>query len=106
MKIKSNFLMFLTGLTLFSCSQKVDYEAANAYILKSAQEWAEAINAGDSLVIDRIVADDFMGVSLRGDLYDKQTLIRESKMKANRSYKPKVFNVTIRSRYFRGTRYG
>ncbi len=38
--------MFLTGLTLFSCSQKVDYEAANAYILKSAQEWAEAINVG------------------------------------------------------------
>ncbi|SMD42757.1 protein of unknown function [Aquiflexum balticum DSM 16537] len=96
MKIKSNFLIILTGLTLFSCSEKMDYEAANAYILKSAQEWAEAINAGDSLVIDRIVADDFMGVSLRGDLYDKQTLIRESKMKANRFYKPKVFNVTIR----------
>ena len=76
------------------------------YILKSSQEWAEAINEGDSSVIDRIVADDFVGVSLRGDLYDKQTLISESKMKANRSYKPKVFNVTIRFRYFRGTRYG
>ncbi|MCL6257682.1 nuclear transport factor 2 family protein [Aquiflexum sp. TKW24L] len=96
MKIKSNFLIILTGLTLSSCSQKIDYEAANTYILKSAQEWAEAINEGDSSVIDRIVADDFVGVSLRGDLYDKQTLIRESKMKANRSYKPKVFNVTIR----------
>ena len=96
MKIKSNFLIFLTGLTLFSCSQKIDYEAANAYILKSAQEWAEAINVGDSSVIDRIVADDFVGVSLRGDIYDKQTLIRESRIKANQSYKPKVFNVTIR----------
>lgn len=96
MKIKSNFLIILTGLTLFSCSQKIDYEAANGYILKSAQEWAEAINEGDSLIIDRIVADDFVGVSLRGDLYDKQTLIRESKMKSNQSYKPKVFNVAIR----------
>jgi hypothetical protein len=96
MKIKSNFLIILTGLTLCSCSEKIDYEAAHAYILKSAQEWAEAINEGDSLVIDRIMADDFVGVSLRGDLYDKPTLIRESKMKANRSYKPKVFNVTIR----------
>ena len=96
MKKKSNFLIILTGFTLFSCSEKMDYEAANVYILKSAQEWAEAINAGDSLVIDKIVADDFVGVSLRGDIYDKQTLIRESKLKANRFYKPKVFNVTIR----------
>lgn len=55
MKIKSNFLIILTGLTLFSCSQKIDYEAANAFILRSAQEWAEAINEGDSLVTDRIV---------------------------------------------------
>lgn len=96
MKIKSNFLIILTGLTLWSCSEKIDYEAANAYILKSAQEWAEAINEGDSLVIDRIMADDFVGVSLRGDLYDKPTLIRESIEKANQSYKPKVFNVKIR----------
>ncbi|WP_373520420.1 nuclear transport factor 2 family protein [Aquiflexum sp.] len=92
----SVFLFLISAQFLYSCSQKIDYEAANAYILKSAQEWAGAINEGDSLVIDRIVADDFVGVSLRGDLYDKQTLIRESKMKANRYYKPKVFNVTIR----------
>jgi hypothetical protein len=90
------FLFLMSAQFLFSCSEKIDYEAANAYILKSAQEWAEAINAGDSLVIDRIVADDFVGVSLRGDLYDKKTLIRESRIKANQSYKPKVFNVTIR----------
>ena len=89
-------IILILCLFLFSCSEKIDYESANAYILKSAQEWAEAINAGDSSVIDRIVADDFMGVSLRGDLYDKQTLIRESKIKSNRFYKPKVFNVTIR----------
>jgi hypothetical protein len=92
----SVFLFLISAQFLFSCSEKIDYEAANVYILKSAQEWAKAINVGDSSVIDRIVADDFMGVSLRGDLYDKQTLIRESRMKANRSYKPKVFNVTIR----------
>ena len=95
--MKNLELIFLMlALFLSSCSEKIDYEAANAYILKSAQEWAEAINVGDSLVIDRIVADDFVGVSLRGDIYDKQTLIRESRIKANQSYKPRVFNVTIR----------
>lgn len=92
----SKFLNLLSALFLFSCSEKIDYEAAEHYILKSTEDWAEAINLSDSLVIDRIVADDFMGVSLRGDLYDKQTLIRESKTKANQSYKPKVFNLTIR----------
>lgn len=90
------FLFLIYVLSLFSCSEKIDYEAAHLYILQSAQEWAEAINVGDSLVIDRIMADDFVGVSLRGDLYDKQTLIRESMEKANQYFKPKVFNVKIR----------
>ena len=85
-----------SGFSLFSCSEKIDYEAAKDYILESTEEWAEAINIGDSLVIDRIVADDFVGVSLRGEIYDKPTLIRESIEKANQFYKPKVFNVKIR----------
>lgn len=96
MKTKLKSLIILACITLFSCAQRVDYVSSHEYILKSAQEWAEAINAGDSAAIDRIMADDFVGVSLRGDLYDKQTLIRESKIKANQFYKPKVFNVTIR----------
>ncbi len=96
MKPKFIFLSLLSGFSLFSCSEKIDYEATNAYILKSAQEWAEAINVGDSLEIDRIVADDFVGVSLRGEIVDKPTLIRESIEKANQFYKPKVFNVKIR----------
>lgn len=89
-------LILLTGFTLFSCSEHIDYETANDYILKSTQEWAEAINEGDSLVIDRIVADDFTGVSLRGELYDKSTMIRECRLHTRQYYKPKVFNVTIR----------
>jgi len=96
MKPKFIFLSLLSGFSLFSCSEKIDYEAAKDYILESTEEWAEAINIGDSLVIDRIVADDFVGVSLRGEIYDKTTLIRESIEKANQFYKPKVFNVKIR----------
>ncbi len=96
MMIKLNILFFLAGLTIFSCSENIDNKAAEDYILKSAQEWAEAINVGDSLVIDRIMADDFVGVSLRGEIYDKPTMIRESIIKANQYYKPQVFNVKIR----------
>lgn len=82
--------------TLYSCSERIDYKVAENYILKSAEEWAEAINNGDSLVIDRIMADDFIGVSLRGEIYNKPTMIRESIMNANQYFKPKVFNVKIR----------
>jgi hypothetical protein len=89
-------LVLLSAISIFSCSEKIDYKTADEYILRSTQEWAEAINEGDSLVIDRIMAEDFVGISLRGDQYDKQTLIRESKINANRFYKPKVFNVKIR----------
>lgn len=38
------FLFLMSAQFFFSCSEKIDYESANAYILKSAQEWAEAIN--------------------------------------------------------------
>ncbi len=94
--IKLNRLFFLTCLTLFSCSENVNQEAAREYILKAAQEWAEAINAGDTVVIDRIMAEDFVGVSLRGEIYDKPTMIRESILNAGQYFKPRVFNVTIR----------
>ena len=93
---KVNIIFLLSSLTLLSCQENIDYKAAEDYILKSAQEWAEAINSGDSVVIDRIMADDFIGVSLRGEIYDKPTMIRESKQKANQYYKPKVFNMKIR----------
>lgn len=41
------------------------------------------------------MADDFVAVSSRGELYDKKTLIKESIESAN-LFKPEVYNVTIR----------
>ena len=96
MTIKLKSIFFLIGLTLLSCTENIDYRAAENYIITSSQEWAEAINLGDSLAIDRIMADDFVGVSLRGEIYDKPKMISESITKANQYYKPRVFNVKIR----------
>ena len=84
-----------SGTTESNQAEKIDYEFAEKYITKSADDWAQAIAIGDTVTIDRIMADDFVGVSSRGELYDKKTLIKESIESAN-LFKPEVYNVTIR----------
>jgi hypothetical protein len=52
---------------------------AEDYIRKSESEWAESVANGDAAVIERILADDFVGVDPKGKLYDKPTMISETK---------------------------
>lgn len=52
---------------------------AEDYIRKSESEWAESVANGDGNVIERILADDFVGVAPNGKLYDKPTMISETK---------------------------
>ena len=52
---------------------------AEDYIRKSESEWAESVANGDAAVIERILADDFLGVDPKGKLYDKVTMISETK---------------------------
>jgi ketosteroid isomerase-like protein len=75
--------------------ENIDYEFAKEYITKSADDWAQAIAIGDTATIARIMADDFVGVSSRGELYDKKTMIKESLESAN-LFSPEVYNVSIR----------
>ena len=44
---------------------KIDYEKAEQYIKESEKQWAEAVASGDSTVIQRILADDFIGVDTK-----------------------------------------
>lgn len=69
----------LTGICLFvNCNNvqtkaaKIDYEKAEQYIKESEKQWAEAVASGDSTVIQRILADDFIGVDTKGNQHDKQ----------------------------------
>ena len=52
---------------------------AEDYIRKSESEWAESVANGDATVIERILADDFLAVDPKGKLYDKPTMISETK---------------------------
>ncbi len=54
-------------------------KSAEQYIRESESQWAEAVASGDVSVVQRILADDFIGVDAAagtgGSLYDKATAI-------------------------------
>jgi hypothetical protein len=52
-------------------SAKIDYEKARQYITESEKQWAEAVASGDSTIVLRILADDFIGVDTKGFQYNK-----------------------------------
>lgn len=77
--MKWSFVVALIGFSvLFSCGEKIDNSKAEEYIRESEKLWAESVASGDTNVIRRILADDFIGVSTEGDHYDKATEIRET----------------------------
>ena len=48
------------------------------YIRKSESEWAESVASGDSSVLERILANDFVGVDTKGNVYDKAKMITDT----------------------------
>jgi len=47
---------------LCDCSVQKDHQETERYILDSERQWAESVATGDTSAIERIVADDFIGV--------------------------------------------
>lgn len=95
MNIKYILLIVVLNIIFASCTERINYEDAEKYITQSADDWAQAIAKGDTTTIDRIMADDFSGVSSRGELYDKKTMMQQS---IERKYlsKPEVYDVSVR----------
>ena len=56
-----------------------DQKQAERYIIESERQWAESVATGDSSVLERILADDFLGVDPKGTLYDKGKMISETR---------------------------
>lgn len=52
-----------------------DRTADEAAIREGASAWAGAFTRGDIDLVDRILADDFVGMTKDGTLYDKQTML-------------------------------
>jgi ketosteroid isomerase-like protein len=78
--IKTNIVV-LAGLiccALCNCKQRYDQKEAELYITDSERQWAESVATGDKTVIERIPADDFVGVDPKGQLYDKAKMVSET----------------------------
>jgi catechol 2,3-dioxygenase-like lactoylglutathione lyase family enzyme/ketosteroid isomerase-like protein len=61
------------------CSRHYDEKAAERYIRESEAQWAESVATGDTAAVERILADDFVGVDPKGGLYDKQQMIANTR---------------------------
>ena len=64
---------------LCHCSVQKDHKETERYILDSERQWAESVATGDTSAIERILADDFIGIDPKGRLYNKQQMIGETR---------------------------
>lgn len=76
--LRRAFAMFGT-LCLCNCSMQKDQKETERYILESERQWAESVVTGDTLAIQRILADDLIGVDPKGGLYNKQQMIADTR---------------------------
>jgi hypothetical protein len=75
---KITLLTLVIACLLSACKQKIDRVKAEEYIRESEKQWAESVASGDTNVIRRILADDFIGVDPEGNQYNKDTMVRET----------------------------
>ena len=66
-------------LCLCHCSAQQDQKEVERYIVSRERQWAESVATGDTSAIERILADDFIGVDPQGHLYPKQKMIDETR---------------------------
>ena len=66
-------------LLLCQCVKHSDQNENELYIRDSERQWAESVASGDASVVERILADDFIGVDPRGQLYDKAKMISDTR---------------------------
>ncbi len=71
-------LIIITSCIALSCKLKIDYAEAEKYIKRAEKEWAESTATGDSNVIRKNLADDFIGVNPDGNQYNKETMVKET----------------------------
>jgi ketosteroid isomerase-like protein len=52
---------------------------AERYIKESERQWAESVANGDATVIERILADDFVGADPDGSFYNKAKMVADTR---------------------------
>lgn len=92
----SAILLAVVSLGATGCSAVPDQMDAEAYIREGAKQWAESVASGDTLALERILADDFVGVDPQGNFYDKATMIENTRQAPKYFASNKIGKVTVR----------
>jgi len=72
-------LLSLLCCALCQCTQHYDQKEAERYIIESERQWAESVASGDTTAVQRILADDFVGVDPKGRQYDKSQMVSDTR---------------------------
>jgi ketosteroid isomerase-like protein len=78
-RLLKHALPTLAALCFCNCNAHNDQKEIERYILESERQWAESVATGDTSAIERILADDFIGVDPKGVLYHKQQMIADTR---------------------------
>ena len=73
---------------IFAFAQRDGRDADRAYIRQAESDWAESVASGDCSVVERLLADDFVGVDVDGSHYTRAASLQycrthESPFKSN-----------------------
>src|SRR5262245_1477831 len=93
-------LAILCMLCLCDCGMQENRKETERYIIDSERQWAESVATGDTSAIERILADDFIGVDPKGHLYTKQQMIDETRNAPNYFVSNRLNDVKVR--FYRG----
>ena len=69
----------LVCLALCHCTPRSEQADAERYIRDGARQWADSVATGDTAVLERILADDFVGIDPKGRFYDKAKMIADTR---------------------------
>lgn len=94
--LKRTSIFILIGLIAAACSPASRQRDVEQYIVQSENQWAESVATGDTTTIERILADDFVGVDPKGRFYDKSKMVSETRDAPKYFLSNRVNRVTVR----------
>ena len=83
-------------LSLAYAQSTDDRTRDKAYIRQAESEWAESVVTNDVTVLERILADDFVGVDVDGSHYSKAAAIKDYRTKPSEFVSNHLNEVEVR----------
>jgi hypothetical protein len=83
-------------IAIQGCASGPNLVDAEKYILESSKQWADSVATGDTAALERILADDFVGVDPQGNVYDKATMLANTREAPKYFASNKIGRVTVR----------